>query len=114
MSVFANRRWRPWAGLVAGPAGWAVHHQTGSSLNFTDCQVGTSATLIAIGLLALGLTAVGALVSFGAWRGGSAQAAGEPAVDRFIATLALMVSGLAGLTILVQIGASVVLPPCFR
>ena len=42
----AQSAWKPWAGLVAGPLAWALHHQAGSYLNFTDCRVGDGAMLI--------------------------------------------------------------------
>jgi hypothetical protein len=109
------RGWRGWAGLVAAPAAWAVHHQSGSDLNFYDCHSGDTPTLIAIGLAMLVLVVVGGFLSFTAWR----AAGGEPSRNaelpaRLIPALGMMAAGLFGLTILVQIVAAVILPPCFR
>jgi hypothetical protein len=69
--------------------------------------------LIGIGVVALGLTLVAALVSYGAWRSAGDQD-DQASTGRFIAALSLMAGALAGLTILIQLGAAVALPACFR
>jgi hypothetical protein len=107
--------WRNWAGLIAAPAAWVAHHQTGSDLNFYNCQQGNTATVASIGLVALIVALAGGALSFAAWRRSGGEPGGkQESSGRFIAVLAMMVSGLLSLTIVVQISASIVLPPCFR
>jgi hypothetical protein len=107
--------WRSWAGLVAAPAAWIVHHQVGSDLNFTDCRRGDTATLVLIGVAALIVAMAGGVVSYMAWRGtGASLGESQEGSGRFIAVLALMISALLSLTIIVQVAASLILPPCFR
>jgi hypothetical protein len=108
--------WRGWAGLVAAPSAWALHHQAGSDLNYFDCRGGGDTTvLLLIGLAALAIAVVGTWLSFAAWRaaGGGPDHRSELSA-RFIPALGVMAGGLFSLTILVQIGAVVVLPACFR
>jgi hypothetical protein len=102
--------WRAWGGLVAAPAAWAIHHQAGSDLNFADCRTGDATLLVLIGVASLAIALLGGWFSFIAWR-----APAEPRRSpRFIAVLGLMASGLFSLTILMQIAAAAILPPCFR
>jgi hypothetical protein len=101
-------RLRAWAGLVVAPVAWAAHHLIGGDLNFADCQAGNGLTLLLIGVAALAIVALGAVLSFGTSR------ATRPQTTRFIAALSLMASALFALTILVQIVAALTLPPCFR
>lgn len=111
----SNTSWRAWAGLVAAPAAWAAHHQAGSDLNFADCTRGDGATLALIGVAALAVALAGGVFSYGAWRaaGGGVDRKDE-LTGRFIPVLGQMASALFGLTILVQIGAALTLPACFR
>ena len=97
-----------WAGLIAAPAAWALHHQAGSDLNFANCLAGHGAVLISIGAASMILVLAGGGLSFLAWRGAS------EASRRFIAALGLMACGLFALTILLQIAAAAILPACFR
>jgi hypothetical protein len=102
--------WRGWAGLVASPAAWAIHHQVGAYLNFTDCRTGGAAVIVLVGLACLAVALLGGWLSFGAWRA-LPETRGSP---RFIATLGLMSGVLFSLTILMQMAAAAILPPCFR
>ena len=115
MSAARIPSWRSWSGLVAAPAAWIVHHQTGSDLNFSNCHRGDATTLVLIGATALTIAVVGGALSFNAWRkaGGSPEGTQENS-SQFIAVLAMMASALLSLTIVVQISASLILPPCFR
>jgi hypothetical protein len=107
-------RWRAWAGLVAAPLAWALHHQIGSDANFTDCDRGDGGVAIAVGLAALVLSLLGGALSLSAWRrAGQAEGPGLGS-DRFIAALSLLACALFSLTITVQIMAGVILPACFR
>jgi hypothetical protein len=91
-----------------------AHHQTGSDLNFADCRQGDGRVLVAIGLVALAIALVGGAVSLGAWRQNLRSKGQNGATPRFIAILSTMASALLSLTLLLQIAASLTLPPCFR
>lgn len=113
--LHAPPRWRGWAGLVVAPVAWALHHQAGSYLNFADCHRGTGAVLAAIGAACLAVTLIAGLLSYAAWhRAGGGEAHDEAPSGRFIPLLSLMTAGLVLLTLMVQIGAAILLPPCFR
>ena len=107
--------WRAWAGLVAAPAAWVVHHQLGSDLNFADCARGDGVTLVLVGLASLAVALAAGGFSLQAWRRAPpAPEGGTPPVGRFLATLSLMSSFLFSLVIITQILAALTLPPCFR
>jgi hypothetical protein len=109
----ARSRWFAWAGLVVAPAAWALHHQAGSDLNFWDCGRGSGPAVgMGLAMLAMALAAGG--LSFLAGRPGRDREVRTEPSTRFIATLGMMSSGLFSLTILVQIGAALILPSCFR
>jgi hypothetical protein len=112
MSAPVNVSWRGWAGLVVAPTAWAIHHQAGSDLNFTDCRTGDASLLIPIGLAMLALALLGGGLSLTAWRAG--RKAPQDGSARFIPTLGVMAGALFSLVILVQTAAAVILPPCFR
>jgi hypothetical protein len=111
-----NGGWRGWAGLVAAPLAWALHHQVGGDLNFAGCaRGGGQGTLVAIGLIALAVAAAATALSLGAWRRApEPDEDGRTPLRRFVPALGVMAGGLFGLTILVQILAALILPPCFR
>jgi hypothetical protein len=115
MRTSARRsRWFAWAGLAVSPAAWALHHQAGSDLNFWDCGRG-GGPAIAMGVVVLGMAVAAGALSFVARKGGRDDPrGGTDSSTRFIAALGMMSSGLFSLTILVQIGAALILPPCFR
>jgi len=111
MSEARTQSWRAWAGLVAAPIAWTLHHQTGSDLNFAHCGAGNGGTLMLIGLAALLIAVAGGVVSLGVVRTGSPP---PEKLNRFIGALSLMIAGLLSLTILMQMAAALILPPCFR
>jgi hypothetical protein len=107
-------RWLAWAGLILAPAAWALHHQASSDLDYWDCGRGGGPAVV-MGLVLLALALTGGGVSFLAWKAGRDDATGATdSSARFIAALGMMSSGLFSLTILVQIGAALILPSCFR
>jgi hypothetical protein len=40
-----------WAGWIAGPVGWFIHQQVGSTANFRDCTEGQPWLVIGLGEL---------------------------------------------------------------
>jgi hypothetical protein len=109
MRTAASARWFAWAGLVAGPAAWALHHQLGSNLNFYDCSRAGGPWLVVTGLALTAIAVAGGGLSMLAWR----RTQADP-TRRFIGLLGAMSGGLFALTLLIQTFAAVVLPPCFR
>jgi hypothetical protein len=107
--------WRGWAGLVGAPIAWGLHHQAGAYLNFWDCGRGQGGPIALLGAACLAVTVGLGLISYGAWRGaGGGEANTEAPSGRFIPLLSVMTCGLFALTLLLQIGASLILPSCFR
>jgi hypothetical protein len=104
--------WRAWAGLIAAPAGWALHQQAGSALNYADCGTGDGSTVAMIGAATLLLALAGGWLSWSVYRADSGTP--ELPVHRFIAAIGVMSAALFGLTIVVQITAGLILPSCFR
>jgi hypothetical protein len=99
---------KPWAGLVAGMAGAGLQHQgISDSLHF-DCHYGNAD--VAVGIAALVLIAVGALVS---WT--SVRSHPEPeSARRFVANMSLMAAVFFAVMVGWQIMAGVILPACMR
>lgn len=115
MSPIASPSWRAWAGLVAGPIGWALHHQAVSNGNFAQCPRMNGLADLALGLVAIAAIMAGGILSWTAWRqaSGGLETSHEPA-GRFIPALSLMAAGLFLLTVIVQIGAGLIVPACWR
>lgn len=107
-------RWPAWMGLVLGGLAWALHHQIGSNVTYADCNLGLIATLAA-GLVALAVAVLGTFISLRAWRrAGGAPHESQEAPARFVAALSVGGGALFALTILVQLGAGLVVPACAR
>jgi hypothetical protein len=102
---------RPWSGLIAAGSGWYLHQQLVSEALHFDCRVTADGVGIAIGVAALLLVAVGALLSWRARPPGTATA-GPAVMRRFIADLSLLAAALAVLGIGFQILAGFLLPGC--
>jgi hypothetical protein len=66
--------WRAWAGLFGGFAGWALHHQIGSSSNFARCSTANGWLVIAVGLVACLIIVASGALSWTAWRRGGGEA----------------------------------------
>ena len=104
----ARRTWRatfaPWAGLIAGAAGWAASHQIGSDGIFDACTRGGFFVLLVCVIALIG-TGIGGAISF-------AARSGEGENRRFIAWLSILLAALAAFAIALQIAAGLILPAC--
>ena len=102
-----DSRFAPWAAAVAGAGGWALHHQLLSDLQHFRCTYQGDWLGIAVTVGVLVLVGIGAFVT---------RAADDPgnATRRFIVRFSLMVAVLFLLPILMQAGATLLLPPCVR
>jgi hypothetical protein len=98
--------WRAWSGLVVPPLAWVAHHQFGSDLNFYDCRLGQGWLAAAVGVVAFAVSVVSGLLSWSARR--------HPPPANFVAIVGTMVAALLALTIVIQIGAALIVPACFR
>jgi hypothetical protein len=108
-------RWRAWAGLFGGAAGWALHHQVGSASNFARCTVADGRLDLATGLLAAAIVVVSGWLSWAAWRsGGGRSPTSHEAAGRFLPAVSLMAAALFLLTILTQVVAGLIVPACWR
>jgi hypothetical protein len=108
-------RWRAWAGLFGGAAGWALHHQVGSTSNFARCTVADGRLVLAVGVLAAAIVLVGGWLSWTAWRrGGGKPSTSHETAGRFLPAVSLMAAALFLLTILTQVVAGVIVPACWR
>jgi hypothetical protein len=107
--------WRAWAGLFGGFAGWAFHHQVGSSGNFARCSTANGWLAIAIGLVACVIIVASGALSWTAWRrSGGGGASSHEAAGRFVPAISLMAAALFLLTVLVQMTAALIVPACWR
>ena len=104
-----------WAGWIAGPAGWAVHQQVGSMVNYWDCTVGRPWLVIGLGLACALMVAAGGAVS---WRGlrsagktGRADGSGN---GRFIAMMGLLTAGIFLVAVIAQTMAGLAFTGCER
>lgn len=108
-------RWRAWAGLFGGAAGWALHHQVGSASNFARCTVADGRLALATGLLAAAIVLVSGWLSWTVWRrGGGGYSTSDEAAGRFLSAVSLMAAALFLLTILTQVVAGLIVPACWR
>lgn len=97
---------KPWAGLFAGMVGAGLQHQLVSDALHFDCRYGDYNLFV--GLAALLVIAIGALVS---WVSLRASPASEP-TRRFVARMSLMAAVLFALFVLWGIMAGAILPAC--
>lgn len=97
---------RPWAGLVAGMGGAGLQHQGISDALHFDCRYGNAD--IIVGVAALVLIAVGALVSWSAVRSHRDPASAR----RFVGHMSLMAAMFFAVMVGWQIMAGVILPAC--
>ena len=102
--IFAELK--PWSGLIASMGAVGLQHQLVSDSMHFDCRYGGYDLLV--GLAALVLIAIGALVSWSAVR-----AHPEPeSTRRFVAHMSLMAAALFALMVLWGIMAGAILPGC--
>lgn len=112
----ATRRFTvlPWAGWLAGPAGWVIQQQTGSSTIFWDCSTGKASFVLALGAVGALVALAGGALSWVAVRkaGPAESSAPGRGSQRFIgllgmATVAIFLVAIAGGTM-----AGLMLPGC--
>jgi hypothetical protein len=94
--------------LLAG-FGWALEHQTGSNLSFSDCDANGPLPTLLLGLLALALALLGAWLSWGVWKRRESGDDGRS----FVALVCAMAACLLSIAIILQTAAAFILPGCF-
>jgi hypothetical protein len=99
----------PWAALVLAGAAWALEHQTGSNLSFSDCDANGAVATGLMGLAALIVALVGAYLSWRVWREPADAASGR----NFVALVSFLAALLLSLAIILQTLAAFILPECF-
>jgi hypothetical protein len=99
----------PWAGWIGGASGWVLTHQFGSYLNFDHC--GTMGPLLAllIGLIGLGIAAVGFLLSRRAYRNQNT----DEAALHFVSLIGMLFALLLAVAIVFQTLSSLFIPRCY-
>jgi TRAP-type C4-dicarboxylate transport system permease small subunit len=106
--------WRAWAGLIIGPIVWGTHHQLGSNLSFAACDRAPDRISLVAGIIAVVVLAAAGWLAWSSWRSAGGTAADEAdALEIFVPLLSVMAVTLFALTILVQVLADLILPPCF-
>ena len=101
----------PWTGLFAGAAAWALHHQIGSDVTFSDCGLGGPWLIGGLGLV-FGLVAVaGGLVSWRTRHAGPDREGREES-RRFAAFVGVAGAGFFLLAIVFQTLAGFIVPAC--
>jgi hypothetical protein len=111
---YALPGWRAWAGLIVGPLVWGLHHQLGSNLSFAACDRDPNDVALIAGLVGIVVLGASGWLGWKSWRDAGGVAAAEAEVlTVFIPLLSVMAATLFGLTILVQLLADLILPPCF-
>ncbi|BBA32902.1 uncharacterized protein sS8_0937 [Methylocaldum marinum] len=95
-----------WAGLLAGPAAWALHLQTSYSITPFFHGPGSTLALYLVTLAALAIAAAGGLIARRNWqRAGAAWPGGEGGViarSRFMALSGMIISAYFFVIILAQ------------
>ena len=101
-------RFMPWAGLALGTLGAGFAHQLGSDATFQDCRVGSPLIVILgtiVGLLVIGLGALGSWRIYGADNEGPAR--------RFVSAVGLLACALFAIGVILPFIASLVIPRCW-
>ena len=97
---------KPWAGLIAGMGAAGLQHQLVSDSMHFDCRYGHYDLLVGLGALAL--IGIGAMVSWSAAR--AHRDVESP--RRFVAHMSLMAAALFAVMVLWGIMAGAILPAC--
>jgi hypothetical protein len=101
----------PWAGSVAGPLAWVIHHQGLADTVYFDCAAGNPASALGLGAALLALSLGAALLSWTA-RGDGEE--GMARNRRFIGGLSAGMGLLFSLAITYQTLAGMLIPGCLR
>ena len=99
----------PWAALALAGFGWALEHQTGSNLSFSDCDANGPLPTLLLGLAALVLAVIGGFLSWGVWRRRDSGDDGRS----FVALVSFLAACLLSVAIILQTVAAFILPGCF-
>jgi hypothetical protein len=101
----------PWAGAIGAALGSVLQQQgLGNSLRF-DCAIDAPWWGILTGVLALGVIAGGAVISWRVFRA-HVGSTNEDSTRRFIASLSLLACALATGVVVFMTFAALVVPPC--
>ena len=99
----------PWAGLAAGVIAAGVTHQFGSEGVFDNCAAISPIPILAVNILGIVLTVVGALASWSVLREGA-----ETHARKAVAFISVGAAALFVFAILLPTIASLVIPPCYQ
>jgi hypothetical protein len=103
-----------WAGLLAGPAAWALHLQGGFALSAWATERGNAGPLHALGALCLLAAVGGGLLARRAWLAVGGLPSGTEGPDtarvRYLSVVGMMASVLFSCVIVAQWVAVVMLP----
>lgn len=104
-----REQFRPWAGLVIGLIATGFVHQFGSDSVFDHCAAASPVPVLIVGLVGIAVTVAAA---FESWR-----EVGDGAGVRSRQLIAIVSVGTAAvfvMTMLLPLGAALVIPPCFQ
>jgi hypothetical protein len=102
------------AGLIVAPLAWALHHQVGANWSFAACDRDPGRLSMVLGTLAVVAMLIAAMVAWREWRRvGGSWTHNADTLATFVPLLSLMACVAFGLPVLVQLMATVLLPPCF-
>jgi hypothetical protein len=104
VNAMLRARFAPWAGMIAGPACWALHQQGLTSLLHFDCHLG-SPTKGLMSFVVLGIVLIGSGIVSWRWRG-------DTELQRFIGIASAGAAALFFLAIAFQTVATFILPGC--
>jgi hypothetical protein len=104
---------KPWSGLVAGPAAWAISTQLNYGLVEWQCRHGIPVIPIAALVLAL-MAAAGGWLSWIAFSRSNEIETAHIRMDHFIAGLGVLAAALFSLVTITQGAAALVLDECIR
>lgn len=115
MSTRTSHRWAARAGLILGPLAWALNQQVTSTMIYSDCARGRTATVLASGVLCACLALLGLGLSWFARQGALAEhSSTQPATTAFTATLSTCAAAIFFLVIVAGTAAGFLLPGCYR
>jgi len=109
---YAGRGWPLWAGLVGGPAAWAIAVGASYVTVPVACDVGTTLPLHAIRVVTTAAALGSTWLSYGVWR--ESRGAAALAVERtaFLGLLGVVVSAFSAVLIVLEGVANFVIDPC--
>src|SRR5690349_15408358 len=103
-----------WAGWIAGPVGWFIHQQVGSTANFRDCTEGQPWLVIGLGLACALVVVAGGAVSLRGLRKAGRAGRADGGNGRFIAVMGLLTAGIFLVAVIAQTMAGLAFTGCER